>query len=238
MKQREKNNTIRVYPHIYSSPYYELETWIDLENAEDEDEDELENDKDEERKKRILEDFANNKDFIKANHPRVRIEVCPTKKRALTDMDEVIDYDDHIHSYFFIREKPLYVMMQPSDYIKEWVYWRGLHIDESLVCNYEYDDNFQEAFRGRPKEMIRFNVGDIAIELGEDGSSYWGVVASVPPTCDGKSHGDYSADRYTIYTSEHNHRHVLAHRLVRPWRIPDYIEELLRKETAWIGSTL
>ena len=225
MKQREKENTIQVFPSIYSSPYYELEAWI-----------ELENDEDEEDKKCILEDFAQYEDFINANHTRDSLGVFLTKERALTAMEEALDCEDMNYSYFFIREKPLCVMMHPSDYIKEWLYCRGLLVDESLVRNYDYDDNALEAFRGRPKEMIRFNVGDIAIELGEDGSSYWGVVASVPRTCDGKSHGDYSDDQYAIYTSEYNHTHVLAHRLVHPRHIPDYIEELLRKETAWITS--
>ena len=222
MKQREKENTVQVFPHIYSSPYYELEAWVELETVEDE-----------EDKKCILEDFANEK-FFNANHIRESLGVFLTKERALTEMEDLLDCEDERYSYFFIREKPLYVMMNPSDYIKEWLYYRGQLVDESLVRNYDYDDHFLETFRGRPKEMIRFNVGDIAIELSGDGSSYWGVVASVPPTCDGKNHGDYSDDQYAFYTSEYNHSHVLAHRLVRPWHIPDYIEELLRKETAWI----
>lgn len=225
MKQREKENTIQVFPHVYSSPYYELEAWAELETV-----------KDEEDKKCILEDFAHSGDFINADHTRECLGVFLTKERALTRMEELLDCEDENYSYFFIREKPLYTMMRPFDHIKEWLYYRGLLVDESLVRNYEYDDNFLETFRGRPKEMIRFKVGDIAIELGEDGSSYWGVVASVPPICDGKNHGDYSDDQYALYTSEYNHSHVLAHRLVHPQHIPDYIEELLRKETAWITS--
>ena len=225
MKQRDKENTVQVFPHIYSSPYYELEAWVEWENVEDE-----------EDKKCILEDFANNEDFINADHIRDSLGVFLTKESALMRMEELLDCEDENYSYFFIREKPLCTMMNPSDYIKEWLYYRGQLVDESLVRNFDYDGKFLETFRGRPKEMIRFNVGDIAIELGEDGSSYWGVVASVPPICDGRSHGDYSDDQYAIYTSEYNHTHVLAHRLVRPRHIPDYIEELLRKETAWISS--
>ena len=223
MKQREKENTIKVFPGIYSSPYYELEAWIELGTVEDE-----------EDKKCILEDFAN-EGFLNANHTRCSLGVFLTKERALMQMDELLDYEEEDEdwcSYFFIREKPLYMMMNPSDYIKEWLYHRGRLVDESLVRNYDYDDKF----RGRPKEMIRFNVGDIAIELGGDGSSYWGVVASVPPIYDGRNHGDYSDDQYAFYTSACNHTHVLAHRLIRPWHIPDYIEELLRKETARISS--
>lgn len=222
MKQREKENTIKVFPCIYSSPYYELEAWIELGTVEDE-----------EGKKCILEDFAN-EGFLNADHIRDGLGVFLTKESALMRMEELLDCEDERYSYFFIREKPQCVMMNPADYIKEWLYYRGQLVDESLVRNY----GSMETFRGRPKEMIRFNVGDIAIELGGDGSSYWGVVASVPPIYDGRNHGDYSDDQYAFYTSEHNHTHVLAHRLIRPWHIPDYIEELLRKETAWIGSTL
>ena len=223
MKQREKENTIKVFPSVYSSPYYELEAWIELETVENE-----------EGKKCILEDFAN-EGFLNANYIRHGLGVFFTKERVLTQMDEMIDWEDERYSYFFLREKAQCVMMRPADYIKEWLYYGGGRlVDESLVRNY----GSMETFLGRPKEMIRFNVGDIAIELGEDGSSYWGVVASVPPIYDGRNHGDYSDDQYAFYTSEHNHTHVLAHRLIRPWRIPDYITELLRKETAWIGSTL
>lgn len=218
MKKREKENSIQVFSGIYSAPYYELEAWSEEERVIGE-----------EDKKCVLEDFYNYDGFIKAKHYRDSIGVYLTKERALQAMDELLDCDDENFSYFFIREKPLCIMMEPMDYIKEWLYYRGSLIDESLVRNY----SSLETFRGRPKEMIRFQVGDIAIELG-DGSSCWGVVASVPPVYDGKNHGDYSDDQYAFYTAERNHGHPLAHRLVRPWYVPDYIEEILRKETAWL----
>lgn len=226
MEQREKENTVQVFPNIYRTPYYELEAWVKYELVEDE-----------EDKKCVLEDFAD-EGFINADHIRRNMGVFLTKEQALTQMEKMLNYADENFSYFFIREKPLCTMlerMKGCGYIKEWLYYRGQLIDESLVRDYDYDGHNLETFHGRPEDMIRFKVGDIAVELGGDGSSYWGIVASVPPIYDGKNHGDYSDDQYTFYTSEDCHRHVLAHRLVHPIHIPDYVQELFVDEPPLIA---
>ena len=92
MKQRDKENTIKVFPSVYSSPYYELEAWVELENVEDE-----------EDKKCILEDFANNEDFINADNIRDGLGVFLTKESALMRMEELLDCEDE--RYFFVIKK-------------------------------------------------------------------------------------------------------------------------------------
>lgn len=69
-------------------------------------------------------------------------------------------------------------MMQPNDYIKEWTYVHGLLLDESIVRNYDEDEN---PFIGRPQEMIRFKKGDIVM-IPDMNNGHWGIVCETPVT--------------------------------------------------------
>ena len=153
-----------------------------------------------------------------------------TKERALEEIDMFLDIVHDTEEYldlpiFLLREKSLCITLKPHSYIKEWTYDGKFLIDESLVRNYALQDY---PFMGRPKEMIRHKVGDIVMVV-EDGCSFWGVVASVPRTYDGKPHGDYSDDQYTIYTSAGCHSHCLAHHVLEA-SVPECVEELLKAE--------
>lgn len=219
MKRREtNNNSIEVFPSYHSAPYYELEWWTKIgESSKEEAQKELEN-----------------LGYIDANYRIDKIGVFETKERALSRLRECLDIvyemeeEDYFGPpYFFLREKPMYVMMDPHDYIKEWTYLYSFLEDESLVRNYCTSDY---PFMGRPKEMIRHKVGDIVMVL-EGNNSFWGVVYGVPRIYDGKPHGDYSDDQYTIYTSAGVHYHCLAHHVLSSGLYaPEYVEELLRAE--------
>ena len=214
MMKKETRNTIEVFPSVYSEPYYELEAWTKLEETDMED------------AKDQLEDQGE----IDANYRIDCVSVCHTKERALEEMDMFLDIVYETEEYldrpiFLLREKPLCSMMEPHSYIKEWTYVGSLLEDESLVRNYALQSY---PFMGRPKEMIRHKVGDIVMVV-EGGCSFWGVVASVPRTYDGKPHGDYSDDQYTVYTSAGCHSQCLAHHVLDEFA-PECVEELLRAE--------
>ena len=215
MMKKETRNTIEVFPNVYSEPYYELEAWTKL--GETNKEDALEQLKDQGK--------------IDANYRINCVGMYHTKERALQEIEEFLDFVcDTEEDYwgipiFFLREKPLCSMLEPHSYIKEWTYVGSLLEDESLVRNYALQDY---PFMGRPKEMIRHKVGDIVMVV-EGNYSFWGVVASVPRTYDGKPHGDYSDDQYTIYTSTDCHCHCLAHHVLKA-SVPECVEELLKAE--------
>lgn len=214
MMKKETRNTIEVFPCVYSAPYYELEAWTKMGETD-------------------MEDALNqleNQGEIDANYRIDCVGVFHTKERALQKIEEFLDGMRDREGYvglpiFFLREKPLCSMLEPHSYIKEWTYVGARLIDESLVRNYALQDY---PFMGRPKEMIRHKVGDIVMAV-EGGCSFWGVVASVPRTYDGKPHGDYSDDQYTIYTSTDCHSHCLAHHVLKA-SVPECVEELLKAE--------
>lgn len=214
MMKKETRNTIEAFPNVYSEPYYELEAWTKV--GETDREDALNQ----------LEDQGE----IDANYRIDCVGVFHTKERALEEIEEFLDIVHDTEEYvglpiFLLREKPLCSMLEPYSYIKEWTYVGSRLIDESLVRNYGL---WNYPFMGRPKEMIRHKVGDIVMVV-EGNYAFWGVVAGVPRTYDGKPHGDYSDDQYTIYTSNNCHSHCLAHHVLEA-SVPEYIEELLRAE--------
>ena len=214
MMKKETRNTIEVFPCVYSSPYYELEAWTKLRETNKED---------------ALEQLKN-QGKIDANYRIDFVDMYHTKERALEEIDMFLDIVHDTEEYldlpiFLLREKPLCITLKPHSYIKEWTYDGKFLIDESLVRNYALQDY---PFMGRPKEMIRHKVGDIVMVV-EGGCSFWGVVASVPRTYDGKPHGDYSDDQYTVYTSAGCHSQCLAHHVLDEFA-PECVEELLRAE--------
>ena len=114
-------------------------------------------------------------------------------------------------------------MMPPDKYIKEWSFYHNILMDESLVRNYSGADYL---FLGRPKEMIRYRIGDV-VQVVEDRQAFWGVVESLPPIYDRQNHGDWTDDCYTIRYTPNQKRRVRAHHVfdLLTSRIPDYVKE-------------
>lgn len=220
MKQKKTKNTIQVFPHIYSLPYYELESWKKVNDVQTQED--------------VLLDLQEIGE-IRAPYTCKNIGVFTTKQDALWQIEELLDTENNLCEYFFLREKPLHTMMYDGDYLKEWLYWKTALVDESLVRNYDLHNN---PFMGRPKEMIRHKIGDIVIVFGHR-DSHWGVIASTPCIYDGQPHGDYSDDQYKILTQpvlpqsrNYWHEHILSHRIIQPTYIPDYVKELLESTIA------
>ena len=208
MKRRDPANTVQVYPHIYSQPYYELEAWMEEEPLDKED----------------AKDCFESEGRFFCNLRKSLVGVFPTKEDAVGRMEELCEDEGDYFPYFFLREKPLCVMMPTDTYIKEWTFEHALLADESLVRNYAKRDYH---FLGRPKEMIRHKVGDIVVAVEGD-HAFWGVVGGLPPVYDGQEHGDWSDDQYLIWSAPEHHHHIRAHHVLCPWSvIPDFITPLL-----------
>ena len=212
MKHRDFDDTIQVCTGLYSRPYYELEAWIETK----------------ELKKNDVMKWMQSHGHIPCNVALDRIGVFQTKEEAESCMSELLDTMEN-YPCCFIREKPLCVLMSPDKYIKEWSYKHSLLEDESLVRNYA---EHEYPFWGRPKEMIRFNVGDI-VQVVDDRQSFWGVVRETPPIFDGKKHGDWTDDQYTIWLSPNQSCRVPSHHVFHPlsFRIPDYVKDFFSNET-------
>ena len=119
MKHRDTERSIQVYPHWYSQPYYELEAWVETQLL----------------KKEEAMQWLQKYGHLPCNMALGRIGVFPTKERAESASEELCDTLEN-YPCRFIREKPLYMMMPPDKYIKEWSYRFTLLEDESLVRNY------------------------------------------------------------------------------------------------------
>ena len=110
MKRRDPNSTLQVYPHIYSQPYYELEAWMET------------NPLDEEDALRCLETEG----CIPCNVQKSFVGVFRTKEDAIIRMEELCEDEGEYFPYFFLRQKPLCMMMPTGTYIKEWTYEHAL----------------------------------------------------------------------------------------------------------------
>ena len=208
MKHREPEQSIQVYPHFYSKPYYELEAWVKAKGQERED----------------AIQWQKKHGYLPSNIALDCVGVFPTRERAESAMEELSDTMEN-DPCCFIREKPLCMMMSPDKYIKEWSYEHNYLCDESLVRNYAGKDF---PFLGRPKGMIRHKIGDI-VQVVEDRQALWGVVGGIPPICDGQIHGDWTDDCYTIWLTPNQKRMVRAHHVFEllTFPIPNYVYDYL-----------
>ena len=167
-----------------------------------------------------------------------------SKKEALEFLDMMYDdpyADDRDLHLAFIRERALCCMMQPEDYLKEWTYIHGILHDESIVRNYDEENN---PFFGRPKEMIHFKRGDIVM-ITDGLRGHWGVVCGtpfcakntevnkrveLPKVSTGLVQKDYSDDSYIIiHNSNGDHEHILSNRVIPAVDVPDFVRETLEE---------
>lgn len=208
MKHRESEQSIQVYPHCYSKPYYELEVWVKTEELKKED------------AMQCLQQYG----YLPCNISLDCIGTYPTKEQAEDDMETLYD-TMRDYPCCFIREKPLCVMMSPGTYIKEWAYEHNLLKDESLVRNYAENDY---PFLGRPKGMIKHDIGDI-VQAVDDRQAFWGVIGGLPPVYDGQNHGDWTDDQYTVWLAPNQSRRVRAQHVFKSLTLhmPDYVREHL-----------
>ena len=205
MKHREPEQSILVFPYCYSQPYYELEAWVKTKGIEKED----------------AMQWLERHGYIPCNMALDRIGIFPTKERAESTMEELCDTLEN-YPCRFIREKPLYMMMPPDKYIKEWSYRYSRLEDVSLVRNYAEKDY---PFLGRPEGMIRHKIGDV-VQVVEGQQAFWGVVGGIPPIYDGQNHGDWTDDCYSIWLTPNQKRRVRTHHVFDfLTSMPDYVEE-------------
>lgn len=231
MNHRDTKESVLIRTGIYSSTIYEMEIWT-LANDQNYTDEEFE---------QQLKDC----DCMGCGLRRESVGLFPTKERALEDLEMMYEdpfAQDRELYCAFIRERAMYCMMQPDEYIKEWTYVNGLLVDESLLRNFAEDEN---PFCGRPQEMIRFKRGDIVM-IPDEHDGHWGIVCGTPLTPEnieemdkraqrkfgdiGKvpSRKDWSDDQYTILTSENSHEHILAHHVLPAWDVPEYVREKLK----------
>lgn len=233
MNHRNTKETVLIRSGIYSTTIYEMEVWTLADNPDFTDEE----------FKEQLENYG----WMNCGLCRDSVGLFPTKESALEHLDMMYDdpYDNNRELYCaFIREKAMHCMMQPNDYIKEWTYVKGHIIDESLVRNYAEDEN---PFFGRPKEMVRFQRGDIVM-IPDGYSGHWGIVWDTPISSeyiketndrieretgargDKYSGMDWTDDQYTILTdNEGSHEHILAHYVLRASHVPEYVRKTLEE---------
>lgn len=102
-----------------------------------------------------------------------------TLERAIGDIDEVIDafYEsDYTLCFTIIRRKALYVRMPVNYYLKEWLFFYDKLQDESVWQNCTPENYI---YSRRPKEKIRFSVGNI-VSFIDDGICKYGIIAGTP----------------------------------------------------------
>lgn len=229
MKHRDLEQSVRIYRGIYSAPIYEMEIWS-LKNEEFT----------QEEYERQLKSWYE----MDCGLQREGRGLYRSKKEALEFLDMMYDdpYDDDRDLHLaYIRERALCCMMQPEDYLKEWTYIHGILHDESIVRNYDEENN---PFFGRPKEMIHFKRGDIVMTT--DGlRGHWGIVCGTPFCAEntevrkraenqkyskGVIQKDYSDDSYIIiHNSDGDHEHILAHHVLPARDVPDFVRETLEE---------
>ncbi len=229
MKHRDLKQSVRIYRGIYSAPIYEMEIWS-LKNEEFS----------KEEYERQLKSWCE----MDCGLQREGRGLYRSKKEALEFLDMMYDdpySDDRELHLAFLRERALCCMMQPEDYLKEWTYIHGILHDESIVRNYDEENN---PFFGRPKEMIHFKRGDSVMTT--DGlRGHWGIVCGtpfcaenteenkrveLPKVSTGLVQKDYSDDSYIIiHNSNGDHEHILSHRVIPAVDVPDFVRETLEE---------
>ena len=240
---------IEYMPHIHTDSCYELELW------------QRDDIKEMDYTKESVKEELESQGRIFANDSFFSIGLYPNKQRALEAMGEEFEtaYDNGIHIPFcFLRQIPAHVQMDGrGEYVQESLYEGCLLKDVSLVRNFNTD---YYKFQGRPEEKIRFKVGDI-VKVADGAITYWAVIYGLPPTpelvsknfdyvavsgrrflnkeeMEAKSVLDYSDDCYTVLTNYECHQHILAHRVINAFSIPDIIKETLedvfvKTKAAW-----
>lgn len=238
MKHNDYSEIVHPYAWVTTSCYYEMEIWVYNPKEESSDDD--------------MQDDLNHYGVIKFSAWRDSVGIYRTKEEALEYLnmiseDPLPDGNDILVVY--IRQKPVGIQMDPHACLKEWTYVDGVLHDETIVRNYDLDNN---RFYGRPQEMIRHKVGDIVV-VAEGGNAHWGIVCSLPPTPEevkkvndrsiakgrineGDSLLDYSDDCYIILLLDEkykvSHEHIQANRIIPGWKagIPDSAKAILEKE--------
>lgn len=234
MNHRDTKQSVLIRKGLYSSTIYEMEVWSlanDLEYTDEEYEEQL-------------EAYG----CMCCGLCRESVGLFPTKERALEHLKMMYEdpfAEDRELYCAFIREKAMYCMMQPNDYIKEWTYVHGLMHDESLIRNFAEEEN---PFCGRPKEMIRFKRGDIVM-IPDTYNGHWGIVWGTPVTPEYTkevndrieretgvrgtkfSMMDWFDDQYTILTNGEDYMalQILAHHVLPAWSVPEYVRKVLEK---------
>lgn len=232
MKHRDTTESVLIHKGIYSRTIYEMEVWSLLNDYE-------------------LEDTVYQKQIDETGKMDcgLRYEstgLFTTRQDALDHLEMMLDDSyavDREINHVFIREKALHCMMQPCHYLKEWTYRHFIQEDESIVRNYDEDDN---PFHGRPKEMIRFKRGDIVM-VPDECRGYWGIVCATPRTTEdvdglyervidstdkaGERRAllDWSHDSYVVRFNDKDNGYALvaAHRLLPALHVPEFVSHLL-----------
>ena len=238
MNHRDTKESVLIRAGVYSTTIYEMEIWTLANEQNDTDED--------------FRFQLENSWYMHCGLRRELVGLFPTKERALEDLEMMYEdpfAEDRELYCAFIREKAMCCMMQPNDYIKEWTYVYGRLHDETLVRNYDEEEN---PFYGRPKEMVRFKKGDIVmIPDIYKGIGLWGIVWGTPISQEkaqkvnerfkrrtGISENNFSVldwtdDQYTILTDVKDkmvsHEHILAHYVLPASHVPEYVRNILEK---------
>lgn len=238
MKYRDFTETIHPYNYMTSSCCYEMELWVYDRNYEY---------TEEEIKRGLCSTHG-----IEVPAYRSSTGIYRTKDDALMFLkmisDDYYEKDDEDILLAYIRQKPINVQMGADAYLKEWTYVNEWLHDESIVRNYDVNNN---RFFGRPKEMIRHKVGDIVIVV-DGNNAHWGIVYALPPTpeeaklkndraltkghvYEDRSMLDYSDDSYIILISDGcylaSHQHIQAHHVIPSLNIevPDIVRKVLEE---------
>lgn len=236
MNHRDTKESVLIRKGLYSSTIYEMELWSLANDQEYTDEE--------------YEEQLKYNGYLDCGLRRESVGLFPTKERALEDLEMMCEdpfAKDRELYCAFIRERAMYCMMLPNDYLKEWTYVHGLLRDESLVRNFAEEEN---PFGGRPKEMIRFKKGDIVM-IPDRHEGHWGIVYDTPITPEyikevndriesetgvrgTKFSGmDWSDDQYTILTNGEDymasHEHILAHHVLPAVHVPEYVRKVLEE---------
>lgn len=236
MNHRDSKEAVLIRTGLYSTTIYEMEIWTLANELDYTDED--------------YKEQLEHSGCMNCRLQRESVGLFSTKESALEHLEMISEepFDEYREIYCaFIREKAMNCMMNPCDYIKEWTYVNGHLIDESLVRNYDEDEN---PFHGRPEEMIRFKEGDIV--MTPDGyGGHWGIVRGIPITPDfikevndrieretgvrgdKFSMMDWSDDQYTITTTSEGfdggHEHILAHHVLLAEHVPEFVRKTLEE---------
>lgn len=214
MKHRDTTKSVLIQTGLYATTIYEMEVWTgkDLHYTDEE----------------YIAQLAE-KGMMDCGLRKEMVGLYSSYKEALDYLEMM--YDDSFEpfmEYAFIREKAMCCLMKPTDYLKEWTYECGLLEDESLVRNFAEREN---PFSGRPKEMVRFERGDIVM-IPDGNSGYWGMVVNTPTIPADVSDGqDWRDDSYEIITGGSGakfRRRVPAHRVLSPTCVPGFVRKILQ----------
>lgn len=232
--------SVQIYPTITSSTIFEMTVWYrNLEPATNTAED--------------YREMIEQEGVMRDQCYEITIGHYPSLQKAqealIEEFDYVYDSGRQRICFAIIREKAMYMQMEPGHYLNEWSFEQAHMVDQSLVRNYDLDNN---RFYGRPADRIRHKIGDIVRCIGGD-DVFWGIICALPPTVEyvsalnertkasreardipWDSMLDYSDDQYVILTNDgdymQSHTHILSHRVFKPdFAVPDEVRKILTK---------